>query len=69
MRVYYEIHAYPMGSNGNNPDEWQFGSGKRAKAKAIAKGKELHTTGKYEAIFVDAHNGVEIVDDECVTIR
>lgn len=69
MRIYYEIKAYPIGSNGNGADEWQFGSGKRAKEKAITKGKELKATGKYEAVFVDAHNDEEIVDDECVTIR
>lgn len=69
MKVYYEVKAYPMGSNGNNGEEWQFGAGKRAKAKAIEKGKELLSTGKYEAVFVDAYNDEEIVDDECVTIR
>lgn len=68
MKIYYEIKAYPQGSNGNNADEWQFGSGKRAKAKAIAKGNELWATGKYEAVFVDAYNDEEIIDDECVVM-
>ena len=68
MKVCYEVKAYPQGSNGNNPDEWQFGSGKRAKAKAITKGNELWATAKYEAVFVDAYNDEEIVDDECVNI-
>lgn len=68
MRIYYEIKAYPLGSNGNGAEEWQFGSGKRAKAKAISKGNELWNTGKYEAVFVDAYNDEEIIDDECVTI-
>ena len=68
MKVYYEVKAYPKGSNGNNGEEFLFGSGKRAKTKAIAKGNELWYTGKYEAVFVDALNDEEIVDDECVNI-
>lgn len=68
MKVYYEIKAYPKGSNGNGANEWQFGSGQRAKNKAVTKGKELAKTGKYEAVFVDAYNDEEIVDDECITI-
>ena len=69
MKVYYDVNAYPLGSGGNNGESWQFGAGKRAKAKAVAKGKELWETGKYEAVFVDAYNDEEIVDDECVTIK
>jgi hypothetical protein len=68
MKIWYEIKAYKNGSNGNNPDEWQFGTGKRAKAQAIKKGQELKATGEYEAIFVDALNECEIIDDECTTI-
>lgn len=68
MKVYYEVKAYPKGSNGNNGEEYLFGSGKRAKAKAIAKGNDLWHSGKYEAVFVDALNDEEIVDEECVNI-
>lgn len=68
VRIYYEVHAYPIGSNGNGATERQFGSGKNAKAAAIAKGEELWNTGEYEAVFVNAHNDEEVVDDECVTI-
>ena len=68
MKVYYEIKAYLNGSNGNNGEIYYFGSGKREKQKAIKKGNELWATGKYEAVFVDALNDEEIVDDECVSI-
>jgi hypothetical protein len=68
MKVCYEIKAYKVGSSGNGADEWQFGSGKRAKTKAVKKANELWYTGKYEAVFVDAYNDEEFVDDECVSI-
>lgn len=68
MKIRYEVKAYTQGSNGNDADEWQFGSGKIEKAKAIKKANELWYTGKYEAVFVDAYNDEEIVDDECVNI-
>lgn len=67
-KINYEIKAYPMGSNGNGADEWYIGTGKRAKAKAIAKAQLLWDTGKYEAVFVDAYNDEEIIDDECVSM-
>ena len=68
MKVFYEIKAYKVGSNGNGAEEYLFGSGKREKAKAVKKANELWYTGKYEAVFVDALNECEIVDDECVNI-
>ena len=62
----YEIKAYKVGSNGNNPILLSCGGGKRGKAKAEKKAIELLATNEYEAVFVDAYNDEEIVDSECM---
>lgn len=62
----YEIKAYKNGSNGNNPREIYCGVGKRGRAKAEKKAVELLATNEYEAVFVDAYNDEEIVDDACM---
>lgn len=72
MRVMYEIKAYEKGYS--QTGDWRkehhigCGSGKRAKAKAIKQANEMWYTGKYEAVFVDAYNDEEYVDEECVNI-
>lgn len=66
MKIYYEINAYEPGVYEGT--KIRFGSGKRAKAKAIKQANEMWYTGKYEAVFVDALNDEEIVDCECVNI-
>lgn len=68
----YEIKAYEKGYNETGDFRKEHfigcGTGKRAKAKAIKQANEMWYTGKYEAVFVDAYNDEEIVDDECVNI-
>ncbi len=66
MKLYYEINAYEPGVYEGT--KISVGSGKRAKQKAIQKANEMWYSGKYEAVFVDALNDEEIVDDECVSI-
>ena len=67
----YEIKAYPNQKLQNDYFEPTYigcGVGKRGKAKAIKLANEMWRTGKYEAVFVDAYNDEEIVDEECVDI-
>lgn len=68
----YEIKAYEIGYSKNPHFTKEHfvscGKGKRAKASAIKMANEMWYTGKYEAVFVDAYNDEEIVDDECVNI-
>jgi len=75
MSIKYEIKAYEKGyTESTSPTKWKMehnigcGSGKRAKAKAIKQANEMWYTGKYEAVFVDAYNNEEIIDNECVNI-
>lgn len=76
MRVLaYEINAYEKGySESKSPTKWKMehhipcGRGKKAKEKAIKQANEMWYSGQYEAVFVDALNGNEIIDWECVNI-
>ena len=62
----YEIKAYKVGSNGNDPRTITIGRGKKAKEKAEKKAVELLATNEYEAVFIDAYNDTEIQDDACI---
>lgn len=62
----YEINAFEHGAS--EGIKILCGRGKRAKAKACERANEMWYTGKYEAVFVDALNDEEIIDDECVNI-
>ena len=61
----YEIKAYKDGSNGNDPIMIGCGVGERGRSKAEKKAVELLATGEYEAVFVDAYNDEELVDEAC----
>lgn len=68
----FEIKAYEKGYSKDGDFRKEHfiscGKGKRAKAKAVEKANEMWYTGKYEAVFVDAYNDEEIIDNECVNI-
>jgi hypothetical protein len=70
--IMYEINAYEKGySETGDFRKAQCipcGRGKKGKDKAVKRANEMWHTGKYEAVFVDAHNDEEIVDNECVNI-
>lgn len=62
----YEIKAYKSSYEYGEPLIMPCGVGKRGRAKAEKKAVELLATGEYEAVFVDAYNDEEIVDEACM---